>query len=93
MRTHKETYNINANKETIFNVIANIENYPTFLPWCIGARITDKNHLSDIVIQRAELVIAFKSFRESFFSDIHNFFSEIHIFSGGFRTGFRRWPS
>ena len=70
MRTHKETYNINANKETIFNVIANIENYPTFLPWCIVARITDKNHLSDIVIQRAELVIAFKSFRESFFSDI-----------------------
>ena len=70
MRTHKEIYNINANKETIFNVIANIENYPTFLPWCIGARIIDKNHLSDIVIQRAELVIAFKSFRESFFSDI-----------------------
>ena len=70
MRTHKETYNINANKETIFNVIANIENYPTFLPWCIGARITDTNKLSDILIQRAELVIAFKSFRESFFSDI-----------------------
>ena len=70
MRTHKETYNINANKETIFNVIANIENYPTFLPWCIGARITDENQFSDILIQRAELVIAFKSFRESFFSDI-----------------------
>ena len=70
MRTHKETYNINADKETIFNVIANIENYPTFLPWCIGARITDTNQLSDILIQRAELVIAFKSFRESFFSDI-----------------------
>lgn len=70
MRTHKETYNINAKKETIFNVIANIENYPTFLPWCIGARITDKNQLSGILIQRAELVIAFKSFRESFFSDI-----------------------
>lgn len=70
MRTHKETYNINANKETIFNVIANIESYPTFLPWCIGARITDTNQLSDILIQRAELVIAFKSLRESFFSDI-----------------------
>ena len=70
MRTHKETYNINANKETIFNVIANIESYPSFLPWCIGARITDTNQLSDILIQKAELVIAFKSFRESFFSDI-----------------------
>ena len=70
MRTHKETYNINANKETIFNVIANIENYPTFLPWCIGARLTDTYELSDIIIKRAELVIAFKSFRENFFSDI-----------------------
>ena len=70
MRTHKETYNINANKETIFNVIANIENYPVFLPWCIGAKITDTSQLSDIIIQRAELVIAFKLFRESFFSDI-----------------------
>ena len=70
MRTHKETYNINANKEIIFDVIANIENYPTFLPWCIGARLTDTHELSDIFIQRAELVIAFKSFRESFISDI-----------------------
>ena len=70
MRTHKETYNINANKEIIFDVIANIENYPTFLPWCIGARLTDTYELSDIIIKRAELVIAFKSFRESFFSDI-----------------------
>ena len=70
MRTHKETYNINANKETIFNVIANIENYPTFLPWCIGARLTETYEMSDIIIKRAELVIAFKSFRESFFSDI-----------------------
>ena len=70
MRTHKETYNINANKEIIFDVIANIENYPTFLPWCIGARLTETYELSDIIIKRAELVIAFKSFRESFFSDI-----------------------
>ena len=70
MRTHKETYNINTNKEKIFDVIADIENYPTFLPWCIGARLTGTHELSDIFIQRAELVIAFKSFRESFFSDI-----------------------
>ena len=70
MRTHKETYNINANKEIIFDVIANIENYPTFLPWCIGARLTETYEMSDIIIKRAELVIAFKSFRENFFSDI-----------------------
>ena len=65
MRTHKETYNINANKETIFNVIANIENYPTFLPWCIGARLTETYELSDIIgtcQPNQERALIFKSF-------------------------------
>ena len=70
MRTHKEIYNINAKKETIFNVIANIENYPKFLPWCVGARIIETRRIPDIIFQKAELVIFFKSFRESFFSNI-----------------------
>ena len=70
MRIHKEIYNISATRETIFNVISNIENYPTFLPWCVGARITETNDLPEIITQKAELMISFKSFRESFFSDI-----------------------
>lgn len=70
MRTHKEIYTINANKEIIFSVIANIENYPKFLPWCVGARIIETRKLSDITFQKAELVIVFKSFKESFLSNI-----------------------
>ena len=70
MRTHKEIYNINAKKETIFNVIANIENYPKFLPWCVGARIIETRRIPDIIFQKAELVIFFKSFRESFLSNV-----------------------
>ena len=70
MKSHKETYYINSKKEIIFNVIANIENYPTFLPWCIGARIIDTKNNSDVIIQRAELMISFKSFRERFISDV-----------------------
>ena len=70
MRSHKEIYTINAKKENIFNVIANIENYPKFLPWCVGARIIETRKLSDIIFQKAELVIAFKLFRETFLSNI-----------------------
>ena len=70
MKAHKETYYINSKKEIIYNVIANIENYPTFLPWCIGARIIDTKNDSDFVIQKAELMISFKSFRESFVSEV-----------------------
>ena len=70
MKSHKETYYINSKKEVIFDVIANIENYPSFLPWCIGARITDTKNISDVIIQKAELIISFKSFRERFTSEV-----------------------
>ena len=70
MKSHKEIYYINSKKETIYNVIANIEDYPNFLPWCIGARIIDTKNDSDFVIQKAELMISFKSFRESFVSEV-----------------------
>ena len=70
MKAHKETYYINSKKEIIYNVIANIENYPTFLPWCIGARIIDTRNESDVIIKKAELMISFKSFRESFVSEV-----------------------
>ena len=70
MKSHRENYYINSKKEIIFNVIANIENYPSFLPWCTGARIIDTKNVSDIIIQKAELLISFKSFRESFISEV-----------------------
>ena len=70
MKSHRENYYINSKKEIIFNVIANIENYPSFLPWCIGARIIDTKNVSNIIIQKAELLISFKSFRESFISEV-----------------------
>lgn len=70
MKSYRENYYINSKKEIIFNVIANIENYPSFLPWCIGARIVDTKNVSDIIIQKAELLISFKSFRERFISEV-----------------------
>ena len=70
MKAHKEIYYINSKKEIIYNVIANIENYPTFLPWCIGARIIDTKNYSDVIVKKAELMISFKSFRESFVSEV-----------------------
>ena len=69
MKSHKETYYINSKKEIIFNVIANIQNYPTFLPWCIGARIIDTKNVSDVIVQKAQLMISFKSFRK-FISEV-----------------------
>ncbi len=52
--------------EQLFDLVADVERYPEFLPWCIAARIKRRegNVLS------AELVIGFKFVRERYTSRI-----------------------
>jgi coenzyme Q-binding protein COQ10 len=66
MPTHAEQRLLPYTQEQLFALVADIERYPEFLPWCIGARIRDRSpHL--IV---ADLVIGFKMFRERFTSRV-----------------------
>ncbi len=44
-----------------------IEKYPEFLPWCIGARINSKSK-NDL---EADVLIGYKMFREKFSSRVH----------------------
>jgi len=37
---------INVNKETIFNLINNVDNYQKFLPWCTNSKILTKKNSS-----------------------------------------------
>src|SRR5271154_4409584 len=52
--------------DQLFDLVADIEKYPQFLPWCIGARIRqrDGNEVT------ADLVIGFKVYRERFTSHV-----------------------
>lgn len=50
--------------EQLFDLVADIERYPEFLPWCIGARIRSRS--PDQV--KADLAIGFKMYRERFTS-------------------------
>ncbi len=53
--------------EQIFDLVADVANYPQFLPWCKGARILKQE--SDTVFL-AELVIAFKGLTERYTSRV-----------------------
>ncbi len=53
-------------REQVFDLVAEIERYPEFLPWCRSARITRRE--GDVVY--ADLVIGFKVFRERFTSKV-----------------------
>lgn len=66
MPTHAEQRVLPYTPEQLFDLVAGVDQYPEFLPWCVGARIKER---SDSLIL-ADLVIGFKMFRERFTSRV-----------------------
>ncbi len=66
MPTHAEQRVLPYTPEQLFALVADIERYPEFLPWCIGARIKERQ--TNLVV--ADLIIGFKVFRERFTSRV-----------------------
>ena len=70
MKRHVENCVINSNVKDVYEIVADIESYPDFLPWCIGAKITDTISFEHGEKSKADLTIAFGRFTESFSSDV-----------------------
>jgi ribosome-associated toxin RatA of RatAB toxin-antitoxin module len=66
MPTHAEKRELPYRPEQLFDLVADIERYPEFLPWCVGARVRSRE--GDLVV--ADLVIGFKVVRERFTSRV-----------------------
>ncbi|MDH5556218.1 MAG: type II toxin-antitoxin system RatA family toxin [Alphaproteobacteria bacterium] len=66
MATHAEKRVLNHSPEQLFDLVADIERYPEFLPWCVGARIRSRRE--NVVV--ADLIIGFKGIREKFTSEV-----------------------
>ena len=62
MPTHAEKRVLPFTPEQLFDVVADIEKYPEFLPWCIATRIRRREGQ----VIHADMVIGFKMFRERF---------------------------
>ena len=66
MPTHAEKRILPYSRDQMFELVADIERYPDFLPWCTGARI--RRRTCDVI--EADLMIGFKMVRERFTSRI-----------------------
>jgi coenzyme Q-binding protein COQ10 len=66
MPTHAEKRLLPYTTEQLFDLVAQIERYPEFLPWCLAARIRQR----DEALVVADLVIGFKMIRERFTSRV-----------------------
>lgn len=66
MPSHAEQRFLPYEPEQLYELVADIERYPEFLPWCVAARIRQRN--GDVLL--ADLVIGFKMIRERFTSKV-----------------------
>ena len=66
MPTHAEQRTLPYRPEQLFDLVADMERYPEFLPWCVACRITGRE---DNVIW-GDLAVGFKVFRETFTSKV-----------------------
>jgi coenzyme Q-binding protein COQ10 len=67
MPTHAEKRTDPYSPEQMFDLVADVEQYPDFLPWCVACRIRSRESPDAFV---ADLVIGFKVFRERFTSRV-----------------------
>ena len=66
MPTHAEQRALPYTQEQMYALVADIERYPEFLPWCVAARVKERR--ADFI--NADLVIGFRMFRERFTSHV-----------------------
>lgn len=66
MHRHTERRVLPFTPAQMYDLVADIEKYPLFLPWCSGARIRERR---DALVV-ADLMISFKIYRERFTSKV-----------------------
>ena len=64
---HKTVF-LGYSAEQMFDLVATVENYPTFLPWCGGVKVIERT--DDTLV--ASLSIAFHGVKQSFTTRNHN---------------------
>lgn len=66
MPTHAEKRVLPFTGKQLFDLVADVDKYPEFLPWCVGARVRSLE--GNVIL--ADLVIGYKMFRERFTSKV-----------------------
>jgi len=67
---------IECEKKQLIDLVLDIEKYPTFVPYCIDAKIHEKNDTGNFVNIIADLTIGKGSFKDTYKSDVK--FNKMH---------------
>tara|TARA_B100001250_G_scaffold282991_1_gene245176 strand:- start:65 stop:514 length:450 start_codon:yes stop_codon:yes gene_type:complete len=61
---------IECKKEQLINLVLDIEKYPSFVPFCLGAKIYEKKNKGDLLLIVADLTIGKGPFVDTYKSDV-----------------------
>ena len=61
---------IECNKQQLVDLVLDIENYPTFLPYCLNAKIYEKKEERNLILIIADLTIGKEPFKATYKSDV-----------------------
>lgn len=73
MPTHAEKRFLPYRPDQLYELVASVDHYPEFLPWCIAARVRSREQLPGEppkTLITADLVIGFRMVRERFASRV-----------------------
>lgn len=70
MPAHEQIRDVPYAADEMFALVAGIDRYPEFLPWCSGARIRRRDREGENEVLLADLIVSYKVFREQFTSRV-----------------------
>ncbi len=70
MTTHAESRILPYAADLMYAVVADVEKYPQFLPWCAALRVLSKECVKDRDVLRAEMLVGFGALRERYTSRV-----------------------
>ncbi|MDC1348878.1 type II toxin-antitoxin system RatA family toxin [Amylibacter sp.] len=95
MPTHTEKRIMPYTAKQMYDLVADVKTYPDFLPWCAATRIRKVTKDSHKTIIEADLIIAFKVFRERFGSRVtlkaEKFSIDVEYLDGPFKYLNNHW--
>ena len=61
---------IECKKEQLIDLVLDIEKYPDFVPFCMGAKVHEKKEQGDLLLIIADLTIGKGPFQDTYKSDV-----------------------
>jgi coenzyme Q-binding protein COQ10 len=70
MPAHSETRRLPYTAEQMYDLVADVDDYPRFIPWIAASRVRSVTPEGDREVMLADLIVGFKMFRERFLSRV-----------------------